>query len=158
MHPLISIFLFAALFAAGCTRSVSSVATDTAGDQKMEVVKDVSTNNGIVLTRTAIASSSDPSADYDSVHDGEKAQATFSGGDGSTIKDAIIITARSEDTGNRAAYIWLHEHYPDSHLQDEGWDYDDTARYYSEIKIVAADGKSRTVFFETTSFWGNGVK
>ena len=50
------------------------------------------------------------------------------------------------------------EHYPDSHLQDEGWDYDDTARYYSEIKIVAADGKSRTVFFETTSFWWEWVK
>jgi hypothetical protein len=158
MRPLISIFLFAALFEAGCARSVSSVSTDTASSQKIEAVKDVSTNNGIVLTRTAIASSSDPASDYDSVHDGEKAQATFSGGDGSSIKDAVVINASSEATGDRAAYIWLREHYPGSHLQDEGSDYDDTARYYSEIKIVTADGKSRTVFFETTSFWGNGVK
>ena len=152
----IFIFLFAALFEAGCARSVSSVATDTADGQKIEVVKDVSTNNGVVLTRTAIASSSDPASDYDSVRDGEKAQATFLGGDGSSVKDAIVINASSEATGDRAAYIWLHEHYPGSHLQDEGFDYDDTARYYSEIKIVTTDGKPRTVFFETTSFWGNG--
>ncbi|HWX21999.1 MAG TPA: hypothetical protein VN578_19025 [Candidatus Binatia bacterium] len=119
-------------------------------------MKDVSSNNGVVLTRTAIASGSDPASDYDSVHDGEKAQATFSGGDGSSIKDAVVITASSEETGDRAAYIWLHEHYPGSRLQDEGLDYDDSGRYYSEIKIVASDGKSRTVFFEATSFWGNG--
>jgi len=108
------------------------------------------------LTRTRIASSPDPASVYDSVRDGEKAQAKFSGGDGSSIKDAVVITASSEQTGYRAAYIWLHEHYPGSRLQDEGSDYDDSGRYYSEIKIVTSDGKSRTVFFETTSFYGNG--
>ena len=71
MRSLIFAFLFAALLAAGCGRSGSSVATDTAGSQK--IVKDVSTNNGVVLTRTAIATGPDPASDYDSVHDGEKA-------------------------------------------------------------------------------------
>lgn len=156
MRSLIPAFLFAVLLAAGCGRSGSPVAIGTNGDQKIEVVKEVSTNKGVVLTRTAIRSSSDPASDYDSIHDREKAQATFSSGDGSSIKDAVVITAGSEATGNRAAYIWLHEHYPGSHLQDEGFDYDDSARYYSEIKIVTSDGKPRTVFFETTSFWGNG--
>lgn len=154
MRSLISAILFAALLAMGCGRSGSSVATDRVGGQ--QIVKDVSSNNGVVLTRTAIASGPDPALAYESVHDGEKAQATFSGGDGSSIKDAVVINASSEETGDRAAYIWLHEHYPGSHLQDEGEDYDDTARHYSEIKIVAPDGKPRTVFFETTSFWGNG--
>ena len=154
MRSLISTFLFTALLAVSCGRSGSSVATNTVGGQ--QIVKDVSTNSGVVLTRTAIASGPDSAAAYDSVHDGEKAQATFSGGDGSSIKDAVVITASSEETGNRAAYIWLHEHYPGSRFQDEGLDYDDSARYYSEIKIVTSDGKSRTVFFETTSFWGNG--
>lgn len=110
------------------------------------------------LTRTRIASGPNPTSVYDSVRDGEKAQAKFSGGDGSSIKDAVVITARSERTGDRAAYIWLHEHYPGSRLQEEGLDYDDSGRYYSEIKIVTSDGKSRTVFFEVTSFWGNGKK
>jgi hypothetical protein len=104
-------------------------------------------------TRTGIASSPDPASDYDSVYDGEKAQGTFSGGDGSSIKHAVVITASSEETGNRAAYIWLHEHYPGSRLLDEGSDYNGD-RFYTEIKIVTADGKSRTLFFETTSFFG----
>jgi hypothetical protein len=152
MRSLISIFLFAALLATGCGRSRPSVATDTFGGQK--IVKEVSTNNGVVLNRTAIASGLDSASDYDSVHDGEKAQATFSGGSGSSIKDAVVITATNEVTGYRAAYIWLHEHYSGSHLQDEGSDYDDSGRFYNEEKIVTADGKSLTVFFETTSFYG----
>ena len=151
MRPINSIFLFAALLAAGCGRSVSTVPTVTAVGQK--IVKDDS-SNGIALTRTDVGSSSDPATDFDSVHDGEKAQATFSGGDGTSVKDAVVITADSEEKGDRAAYIWLHEHFPGSRLQHEGLDYDDNARYYTEIKIVTADGKSRTVFFETTSFYG----
>ena len=151
MRSLISTFLFAAILAAGCGRSGSTVAPAASDGQT--VVKD-SSSDGSGLTRTGIASSSDPASDYDSVHDGEKAQATFSGGDGSSIKNAVVITASSEQTGNRAAYIWLHEHYLGSRLQDEGSDYDNGGRYYNEIKIVTADGKSRTVFFETTSFFG----
>jgi|SRR5580698_5004940 hypothetical protein len=152
MRSLISIILLAALLAVGCGRALPSVATDTFGGQ--QIVKEVSTNKGVVLTRTAIASGPDPASDYDSVHDGEKAQATFSGGSGSSIKDAVVITATNEVTGYRAAYIWLHENYPGSHLQDEGTDSDDSGRFYNEEKIVTADGKSLTVFFETTSFYG----
>lgn len=152
MRSLIFTPLFAALLAAGCGRSHSSVTTETVGGQK--IVKDVSTNGGIVLSRTAVAFSSDPASDYDSIRDGEKAEATFSGGNGSSIKDAVVITASSEKKGYRAAYIWLHDHFPGSRFQSEGFDYDNTADYYAEIKIVTADGKSRTVFFDTTSFFG----
>jgi hypothetical protein len=149
--PIFS-FLFVALLAAGCGRSHPSVATDTVEDRK--IVKEISTNKGVVLTRTAIASGPDLASDYETVRDGEKAQATFSGGSGSNLEDAVVITATNEVTGYRAAYIWLHEHYPGSHLQDEGSDYDDSGRFYNEEKIVTADGKSLTVFFETTSFFG----
>ncbi len=153
MRSLISAFLFAALFAAGCGRSGSSASTGTGTDQRIarEVLM---TNGGIVFTHTDTASGPDPAAAYDSVHDGEKAQATFSGGDGSSIKDAVVITATNEETGYRAAYIWLHAHYPGSRLEDESSDYDDGGRFWTELKIVTADGKSRTVFFETTSFYG----
>ena len=116
------------------------------------IIKDSS--NGI--TRTRVAFGPDPVSDYDSIHDGEKAQAAFSGGDGSSIKDAVVITATNEATGYRAAYIWSHEHYPGSRLLEEGFDYDNSGRYYGELKIATSDGKQRTVFFETTSFFGNG--
>ena len=147
-------FLFAVLLVAGCSRSRSPVTNGTNSVQQIEVVRDVSTNNGVVLTRTAIATGPDPASDYESVRDGEKAQATFSGGNGLSIKDAVVITATNEVTGYRAAYIWLHEHYPGSHLRDEGSDHDDTGRFWNEEKIATADGKSLTVFFEVTSFYG----
>jgi hypothetical protein len=118
------------------------------------VVKDVSTNNGDVLTRTAIAFGDNPASEYDSIHDDDKTHATFSGGDGSTVQNAVVITATNEETGIRAAYIWSHGHYPGSHLHEEGSDYDNNGEQYLEIKIVTADGKSRTVFFDVTSFFG----
>ena len=62
MRSLISTILFAALLAVGCGRSGSSAATDTVGGQ--QIVKDVSSNNGVVLTRTAIASGPDSASDY----------------------------------------------------------------------------------------------
>jgi hypothetical protein len=154
MRSLISIFVPGALLATGCGHSGLPIATGTNHVQQIEVVKDVSTNNGVVLTRTAIATGSDPASDYDSVRDGEKAQATFSGGSGLSIKDAVVITATNEVAGYHAAYIWLYQHYPGSHLQDEGSDYDDTGRFWNEEKIVTADGKSLTQFFEVTSFCG----
>ena len=151
MRSLISAFLFAALLSTGCGRSGSSAPTHTAGGEKR--AKDVSSNE-TALTRTDIATGPNPASAYDSVRSGEKAQATFSGGDGSSVKDAVIITASNEERGDRAAYIWLHEHYPGSRLQKEGTDYDDGGRFYTEIKIATVDGKSRTVFFETTAFFG----
>jgi hypothetical protein len=118
------------------------------------VMEEVSTNNGVVFTRTHTAYGSDPASDYNSVHDGEKAKATFSGGDGSSVKGAVVITASNEETGVRAAYIWLHDHYPNSHFKDEGTDYDDAGNQYLEVEIVATDGKSYDVVFDITSFFG----
>jgi hypothetical protein len=132
-------------------RSGSSVAPAISDDQK---IAQNSSSNISTLTRRDFASGPNPAADYDSVRDGEKAQAKFSGGDGSSIEKAVVITASSETTGYRAAYIWLHEHFPGSRLQREGFAYDDAGTYYTEITIVTADGKSRTVCFETTSFFG----
>lgn len=116
--------------------------------------EDISTNNGVVFTRTHAGFGPQPAVDYDSIHDGEKTPATFSGGGGYTVKDAVVINATNEDIGIRAAYIWSHAHYPGSHLQDEYSDFDDNSDQFVEIKIGTADGQSRTVFFDITSFFG----
>jgi hypothetical protein len=90
---------------------------------------------------------------YDSVPDGEKAQATFSGGDGSSIQQAVIIGDATEKTGVRAEYIWLHERYPGYRLRFQGLRHE-AGRVYDEMMIVAADGKSHTIFFDITPFFG----
>ena len=150
MRSLICTFLFAAILSAGCRRPGSSAETDSTATEK--AVKDAS-SDGSIPTRTGIASSPDSRSEYASVRDGEKAQATFSGGDGSSIEHAVVVTASSEKTGHRAAYIWLRERYPSSRLLNESFAFNGD-RYYNEIKIATADGGSRTVFFETTSFFG----
>jgi hypothetical protein len=94
------------------------------------------------------------SSGYDTVPDGEKAQAAFSGGDGSSMKQAVIITdTASEKTGVRAEYVWLHEHYPGYRLRGQGLRHDG-GRSYDEMRITTADGKLRTIFFDITSFFG----
>jgi hypothetical protein len=94
MRLLISTILFTVILAVGCGRSGSYVPTNAVGSQDgaqgLQVVKDVSTNNGVVLTRTAIASGPDPAAAYDSVHDSEKAQAAFSGGTSRASKRLLL--------------------------------------------------------------------
>jgi len=151
MRSLTNTFLVAAILAAGCGRSRSPVASPVIEVQK---TKQDSSSDGSTLTRTDIASGPDRASEYASVQNGEKARAVFSGGDGSSIRNAVVITAGSEDAGNRAADIWLHEHYPGSRFQEEHFTYDDGGRYYNEIKILTANGTSHTVFFETTSFFG----
>jgi hypothetical protein len=94
------------------------------------------------------------SGGYDTVPNGEKAQAVFSGGDGLSIKQAVIITeTANEKTGVGAEYVWLHEHYPGYRLRFQGLRLDG-GRSYDEMKITTADGKSRTIFFDITSFFG----
>jgi hypothetical protein len=91
---------------------------------------------------------------FDVVADDEKAQAIFSGGDGSSIKQAVVITeAPGEKTGVRAEYVWLHQHYPGYHLRGQGVRHEG-GRSYDEMRIVTADGKARTIFFDITSFFG----
>ncbi len=66
----------------------------------------------IVLTGCETMTGYDPgSSGYDTVPDGEKAEAVFGGGDGSSIKRAVVITeTANEKTGVRAEYVWLHQH------------------------------------------------
>ena len=91
---------------------------------------------------------------YDPVADGEKAKATFSGGDGLSIQQAVIITnTASEDTGVRAEYVWLHEHYPGYRLQLQSLK-SEGHKAYDVMMIRTADGKSLTIFFDITAFYG----
>jgi hypothetical protein len=91
---------------------------------------------------------------YDPVADGEKAKATFSGGDGSSIQQAVIISQTAgEDTGVRAEYVWLHEHYPGYRLQLQSLK-SEGHKAYDVMMIRMADGKSLTIFFDITAFFG----
>lgn len=90
---------------------------------------------------------------FDSIPDGEKAQATFAGGDGSSIQRAVIFDSATEKTGIRAEYIWLHEHYPGYRPRSQRLR-NENGRLYDEMRIITSDGKSQTEFFDITLFFG----
>ena len=78
---------------------------------------------------------------------------TYSGGDGSTIGKAVLIRATSARIGVRAEYTWLAQKYPgykriSQSLQTPG------GKPYDLIEIQTSDGRSMSVYFDISEFFG----
>ena len=73
--------------------------------------------------------------------------------DGSSYASAIVINSNSEMDGIAQEYRWLEKHYPgyqrgsQSLLFNEG-------RYFDLLEFTDADGKSHSIYFDITSFYG----
>ncbi|MEA3212196.1 MAG: hypothetical protein QOE70_5253 [Chthoniobacter sp.] len=80
---------------------------------------------------------------------------SFAGGDGSSLEKAVIIKgATTEETGVRAEYEYLAQHYPgykrgsQSLLNSKG-------RAFDAIEFTTADGRTKTIYFDITAFFGH---
>jgi hypothetical protein len=102
---------------------------------------------------STISSMSTGGGGYDPIHDGEKTTVTFSGGGGLSIHDAVIITNATENTGIRAEYVWLHEHYPGYRLRVQRL-LNEEEKAYDQMDIATADGKPLSVFFDISAYLG----
>lgn len=78
----------------------------------------------------------------------------FGGGDGSSIKNAItLIGANTEMAGIGGEALWAKQFLP-------GWKKSgqeliaNGKKYYDGITYQAADGKTRTVYFDISAFFG----
>ena len=78
----------------------------------------------------------------------------FSGGDGSSTEQAVIISGASDEmSGVRAEHVWLSQHY-------QGWKLSlqsspaANGHIYDKMDIVAAEGVSHSVYFDISSFYG----
>lgn len=80
-------------------------------------------------------------------------QVSYSGGDGSNLERAIVITgAKGEEEGIKAEYDWLRAHYPVYRLLRQGLR-SVNGRAYDQLDIRTPQGE-KPVFFEITSFYG----
>src|ERR1043166_5296182 len=78
---------------------------------------------------------------------------SFAGGDGSSLEKAIIVKATDEMSGVHAEHEYIRQHYPSSsegaqsvrHAKD---------RVYDTIDITTADGKTKTIYFDITAYFG----
>ncbi len=75
---------------------------------------------------------------------------TLSGGDGSSLTQAVIIRGANDAEVTDAEYPWLREHYPGSKLKEQQLLNED-GRVFDGMTITTAEGKEITVYFDITS-------
>jgi len=79
---------------------------------------------------------------------------TFSGGEGTSIEDAIVIGGAEDSAGAvDAKGVWIRANHPgfkkgDQALLSMG------GKHYDEITIEGPDGKKKVVYFDITSCFG----
>ena len=78
---------------------------------------------------------------------------TYSGGDGSSIENAVVVNAANEDQGVRAEYAWLQDHYAGYHGGNQ-FLRTDKGHSYDQLDIVTKEGQNRSVYFDITPFFG----
>jgi hypothetical protein len=78
----------------------------------------------------------------------------FAGGDGSSCRRAIVIVgARHETEGVRAERWWVFTKHAGSRIASQDLS-QEAGRQLETIHILAAEGSSRTICFDITSFFG----
>jgi hypothetical protein len=78
----------------------------------------------------------------------------FGGGDGTDCAHAVVITgARHETEGVRAERWWVFSKNPDSRIASQSVSEKD-GRALETIEVLTSDGKSQTICFDITAFFG----
>ena len=79
---------------------------------------------------------------------------TYSGGDGSSIEQAVVIRGvRNTEAGLAAETAWMRQRYPGANktmqeLADVG------RKNYDVIGFTTAEGQTKSVYFDITDFFG----
>jgi len=79
---------------------------------------------------------------------------TYSGGDGSSYEQAVIIkTIYGEESGINAENSWIHKHYRGAKVKMQALK-NPNGKAYDVISIVLPDGSTKDVYFDITDFIG----
>ena len=78
---------------------------------------------------------------------------SYSGGDGSSLEQAIVIKgAKDEEAGVAAERTWMEQRYPGFHKGQQAL-LGSGGKHYDEIRITTREGQ-KTVYFDITDFFG----
>jgi len=77
----------------------------------------------------------------------------YSGGDGSSVKTAIVIVAPNEDKGVAAEYAYLAKHFPGYATRSQSLVNQDS-KVFDKVDFTTKDGKAMTIYFDITGFFG----
>ena len=77
----------------------------------------------------------------------------YSGGDGSSFENAIIINETGESRGVADEYAWIKAHYRASTSNGQALLYNNN-KPYDVLQITTADEKAISIYFDISKFYG----
>jgi hypothetical protein len=77
----------------------------------------------------------------------------YSGGDGSSVENAVVVMAKNEDEGVRRENEWIFAHHGTFRKTGVGLATVEK-RKYDAIRVELADHSEKEIFFDITSFFG----
>ena len=78
----------------------------------------------------------------------------FEGGDGSSMEQAVLIRhAKTEEEGVDAEAKWIRKIHPGWRKGNQAL-LGDKGKHYDRIEYTTPDGKTETIFFDITEFFG----
>jgi hypothetical protein len=78
---------------------------------------------------------------------------TFSGGNGSSYKTAIVVHASSEVTGVPAEYAYIKAHYPGYRFISQGLSFEH-GKSYDIMTFADSHGKKHVLYFDISEYFG----
>lgn len=80
--------------------------------------------------------------------------AGYSGGDGTSMENAVVIQAANESAGVQAEYRWLDLHFPGYKNQDQSLLNGKGGKVYDVINFTMPDGSKHSVYFDISGYFG----
>ena len=81
------------------------------------------------------------------------APSPFAGGDGSSVEQAVVVLAQTEDEGIDLEHHWIFDHYGRFRKIRGGLAAAD-GKHYDVITVELGDHSEKTIFFDITGFYG----
>lgn len=83
----------------------------------------------------------------------EESKISYGGGDGSSFEKAVVIKGATEETGVKAEYAYLREHFSGYTMGKQSL-VNHEKRVYDVLDITTKDGAAKSVYFDITGFFG----
>lgn len=78
----------------------------------------------------------------------------YRGGDGSSMEQAVIIRAPNHVAGIDAEYYWARKNHPTWSQRTQALVAGDDGKQYDIIDYITPEGKTITIYFDITDFFG----
>jgi hypothetical protein len=87
-------------------------------------------------------------------HSSSKPVELYTGGDGTSQQNTVIVNESVDSKGVAAEYAWLKQQYPGYQLVSQKVVYANDGHPYDRIEIKTAEGETKIAWFDIAGFYG----